>query len=65
MNQQAGAPAAGSAFSQVLDKDLNGLTSSQLALQRLKNRKIQLSQADFAKLSGAVDNRAQKGAKDS
>lgn len=60
-------PAAGSgqSFDKVLEQQLTGLKFSQHALQRLQSRNIQLSPADLDKLSGAVDQAAQKGSNDS
>jgi len=52
-------------FGQVLEQELAGVKFSQHALQRLSSRNINLDRADLAKLSGAVDKAAQKGARDS
>lgn len=56
---------SGQSFDQILDQQLTGLKFSQHALQRLQSRNIQLSQTDLDKLSGAVDQAAQKGSSDS
>lgn len=59
-------PASGQpSFGQVLTEELSGLKFSQHAIQRLNSRNIQLDGNDLAKLSGAVDKAAQKGARDS
>ena len=52
-------------FENVLKKELNGLTFSKHAQQRLESRNIQLSDADMEQLSHAVDKADEKGAKDS
>lgn len=52
-------------FDQVLAQELTGVRFSQHAIQRLSSRNIQLDRGDLAKLSGAVDKAAQKGARDS
>jgi flagellar operon protein len=52
-------------FGQVLNEELSGVKFSQHAIQRLNSRNIQLDSNDLAKLSGAVDKAAQKGARDS
>ncbi len=59
-------PASGQpSFGQVLTEELSGLKFSQHAIQRLNSRNIQLDGNDLAKLSGAVDKAAEKGARDS
>jgi flagellar operon protein len=55
----------GQSFNQVLAQELTGVKFSQHALQRLSSRNIKLDGSDLAKLSGAVDKAAQKGARDS
>ncbi|MDT8901297.1 TIGR02530 family flagellar biosynthesis protein [Anaeroselena agilis] len=55
----------GQSFNQVLAQELTGVKFSQHALQRLSSRNIQLDRGDLAKISGAVDKAAQKGARDS
>ncbi len=55
----------GQSFNQVLAQELAGVKFSQHALQRLSSRNIQLDGTDLAKISGAVDKAAQKGARDS
>lgn len=55
----------GQTFDAVLNQEISGLKFSQHALQRIQNRNIQLGKADLARLSGAVDKAAQKGARDS
>ena len=54
-------------FAKVLDQKLTGqpVRLSQHAQDRLKSRGIVLSEADLAKIAGAVDSVAQKGGKDS
>lgn len=52
-------------FGRILDQELSGVKFSQHALQRLLSRNIKLDGSDLAKLSGAVDKAAQKGARDS
>lgn len=52
-------------FNQVLAQELSGVKFSQHAIQRLSSRNIQLDRGDLAKISGAVDKAAQKGARDS
>lgn len=52
-------------FDQVLAQELAGVKFSQHAIQRLSSRNIQLDRGDLAKISGAVDKAAQKGARDS
>lgn len=54
-----------SSFDQVLAQELAGVKFSQHAIQRLSSRNIQLDRGDLAKISGAVDKAAQKGARDS
>jgi flagellar operon protein len=56
---------SGQSFGQILDRQLTGLKFSQHALQRLESRNIRLSPADLDKISGAVDQAAQKGSNDS
>ncbi len=56
---------SGQSFGQILDRQLTGLKFSQHALQRLESRNIRLSPADLDKISGAVDQAAQKGSSDS
>lgn len=58
-------PDSGQSFNQVLAQELAGVKFSQHALQRLSSRNIQLDGGDLAKISGAVDKAAQKGARDS
>jgi flagellar operon protein len=55
----------GQSFNQVLAQELTGVKFSQHAIQRLSSRNIQLDHGDLAKISGAVDKAAQKGARDS
>ncbi len=67
---QSASPAAKPAgnqpsFGQVLSQELSGVKFSQHAIQRLSSRNIQLDGSDLAKISGAVDKAAQKGARDS
>lgn len=65
-SQNANTPANGQpSFSQVLNEELSGVKFSQHAIQRLNSRNITLDGNDLAKLSGAVDKAAQKGARDS
>lgn len=52
-------------FSKVLEKELSAVKFSQHALQRLITRNISLSEAEMAKLNGAVEKAAQKGARES
>ncbi len=52
-------------FNQVLAQELAGVKFSQHAIQRLSSRNIKLDGSDLAKISGAVDKAAQKGARDS
>ncbi|MBP2650217.1 MAG: flagellar operon protein [Firmicutes bacterium] len=52
-------------FSQVLGQELTGLKFSQHALDRLETRNIALNKTDLAKISGAVEKAAQKGARES
>lgn len=54
-------------FARVLDKKLpsSGLTFSNHAQERLKERGIRLSGADMERLEGAVDSVAKKGGRDS
>ena len=52
-------------FGQILQQELTGVKFSQHAIQRLASRNIQLDGGDLAKISGAVDKAAQKGARDS
>lgn len=56
-----------SPFAKVLDAKLpsQGVKFSQHAQDRLVARNINFSQADLAKLEGAVDNVAKKGGKES
>lgn len=56
---------SGQSFDQVLAQELAGVKFSQHAIQRLSSRNIQLDRGDLAKISGAVDKAAQKGARDS
>lgn len=56
---------AGPSFDQILNQEISGIKFSQHALQRLQSRSINLNQAELAKLSGAVEKAAQKGAKES
>ncbi len=56
---------SGQSFDQVLAQELAGVKFSQHAIQRLSSRNIQLDRDDLAKISGAVDKAAQKGARDS
>lgn len=58
-------PDSGQSFNQVLAQELSGVKFSQHALQRLSSRNIKLDGGDLAKISGAVDKAAQKGARDS
>jgi len=57
--------ADGQSFDQVLAQELAGVKFSQHAIQRLSSRNIRLDRGDLAKISGAVDKAAQKGARDS
>lgn len=52
-------------FNKILEKELNGVTFSQHAMQRLESRNIRFNQADLEKLNSAVEKAAQKGAKES
>ncbi|MHC1746206.1 MAG: TIGR02530 family flagellar biosynthesis protein [Negativicutes bacterium] len=54
-----------SQFSQILERELSDVKFSQHAIQRLQSRNIMIDQAGMAKLNGAVDKAAQKGAKES
>ncbi|MDR7865461.1 MAG: TIGR02530 family flagellar biosynthesis protein [Sporomusaceae bacterium] len=63
--QSSAKTADGHSFNQVLAQELTGVKFSQHALQRLSSRNIKLDGGDLAKLSGAVDKAAQKGARDS
>ncbi len=54
-----------SQFSQILERELTDVKFSQHAMQRLQSRNITIDQAGLAKLNGAVDKAAQKGAKES
>ncbi len=58
-------PAAGTSFNQILEQEITGVKFSQHALQRLNSRKIQLDSTQLNKLSQAVEQAAQKGAKES
>lgn len=51
-------------FGQLLDDKLAQVQFSQHAQQRLQSRNIKLSQEQMAKLSGAVDKAAAKGARE-
>lgn len=68
-NRPATGPAVGSdtPFARVLDKKLptSGVTFSNHAQERLRERGITLSGADMEKLEGAVESVARKGGKDS
>lgn len=55
----------GKTFGSVFSEELSGLKFSQHALQRLQTRNIHLDESALAKLSGAVEKAAQKGAQDS
>jgi flagellar operon protein len=57
-------PGEGS-FDKVLQKELNQLTFSKHAQQRLETRHIELSDHDMSTLEQAVDRAAQKGGRDS
>lgn len=63
--QPSAKPAGDQSFGRILDQELTGVKFSQHALQRLASRNISLDGGDLAKLSGAVDKAAQKGARDS
>lgn len=52
-------------FGQILEKEIQGISFSQHALQRMQLRGIQLTQSELAKLSDAVEKAAGKGAKES
>lgn len=52
-------------FNQILTKEMDGVTFSQHALERLQSRNIKLGQAELGKLNDAVEKAAQKGAKES
>jgi len=54
-----------SQFSQILERELSDVKFSQHAIQRLQSRNIMIDQAGMARLNGAVDKAAQKGAKES
>ncbi len=54
-----------SQFSQILERELSDVKFSQHALQRLQSRNITIDQSGMAKLNGAVEKAAQKGAKES
>lgn len=53
------------AFNKILEQELSGVKFSQHAVQRLENRKINLSANDMEKLNAAIEKAAQKGAKES
>ena len=55
----------GTSFDAVLKEQIQGLTFSRHAQERLQARKIQLNEADLANLQGAVNRADEKGAKDS
>jgi flagellar operon protein len=63
--QPATRTADGQSFNQILAQELSGVKFSQHAIQRLSSRNIKLDGSDLAKISGAVDKAAQKGARDS
>lgn len=52
-------------FDQLLNQELAGVKFSNHALQRLQHRNIKLSQEELTKIGKAVDQAAQKGAKES
>jgi flagellar operon protein len=52
-------------FNQILTKEMDGVTFSQHALERLQSRNIKLGQVELGKLNDAVEKAAQKGAKES
>jgi len=54
-----------SQFGQILERELSDVKFSQHAIQRLQSRNITIDQAGLAKLNGAVNKAAQKGAKES
>jgi flagellar operon protein len=62
---QAARTAEGQSFNQILAQELSGVKFSQHAIQRLSSRNIQLDGGALARISGAVDKAAQKGARDS
>ncbi len=57
--------ARGSSFQEILDKKMHKLQFSKHALQRLDTRQVRIDPADFARLEGAVEKAAAKGAKES
>ena len=63
--QPSAKTADGQSFNQVFAQELTGVKFSQHALQRLSSRNIKLDGSDLARISGAVDKAAQKGARDS
>ena len=58
-------PSGSAPFSQILERQLEGVKFSQHALQRLQNRNIKLDEATMTKLNSAIEKAAQKGAKES
>ncbi len=54
-----------SAFENVLQEELRGLTFSRHARERLEARNMQLNEADMTNLQHAVNRAEEKGAKDS
>lgn len=54
-----------SQFSKILEQELSDVKFSQHAIQRLQSRNITIDQTGLAKLNGAVEKAAQKGAKES
>lgn len=52
-------------FRQLLEQQITGVKFSQHALQRLQSRNIKMDEAAMAKLTGAIEKAAQKGAKES
>lgn len=52
-------------FDSILTKEMNGVSFSQHALERMKSRNIKLGQVELTKLNDAVEKAAQKGAKES
>ena len=62
---QRGPAGQGADFGAVLQREIKAVKFSSHAQQRLESRNIRLDEADLAKLQGAVDKAARKGARES
>lgn len=65
INSQPTQSQDGKSFSDVFEKEMNGVKLSAHAQTRMKERQIQLTDHDFQLINKAVDRADQKGARES